>query len=139
MSLRQQMEKHRTNAVCASCHARMDPIGFGLENFDAIGRWRARDGNFAIDASGTLPDGRSFSGPDQLAEILLANRSDFSECLTEKLLIYALGRGLEPADKPVIRTIARDTAQNEFRISSLILGIVNSVPFRERKGDRASQ
>jgi hypothetical protein len=117
----------------------MDPIGFGLENIDAIGRWRARDGNFAIDASGTLPDGRSFSGPDRLAEICSPTAVIFSECLAEKLLIYALGRGLEQADKPVIRKIARDTAQNEFKISSLILGIVNSVPCRERKGDRASQ
>ena len=78
MSLRQQMEKHRTNTVCASCHARMDPIGFGLENFDAIGRWRTQDGAIPIDASGTLPDGRSFKGPDELKQILAANRDAFT-------------------------------------------------------------
>ena len=138
MSLRQQMEKHRTNAICAACHARMDPLGFGLENFDAIGRWRAQDGKFPVDASGVLPDGKSFNGPDELKEILTANREAFAAGMTEKMMIYALGRGLEPADRPAVRAIARQTAQNGYRISSMVLGIVNSVPFQQRKGDRSN-
>jgi hypothetical protein len=137
-SLRQQMEQHRTNTTCAACHARMDPLGFGLENFDAIGRWREKDGSFPVDASGTLPDGRSFNGPDQLKVILTANRDAFAQGLTEKLMIYALGRGLEPADRPAIRAIARQVSQNGYRISSVLLGIVNSVPFQQRKGDRST-
>jgi hypothetical protein len=136
-SLRQQMEKHRTNAICASCHARMDPIGFGLENFDAIGRWRNRDGEFPIDASGTLPDGKSFNGPEDLNRILAANRDAFTEGLTEKMLIYALGRGLESPDRPAVRAIARRVANREYRITGLVLGIIESVPFQQRKGDRS--
>jgi Protein of unknown function (DUF1588)/Protein of unknown function (DUF1585)/Protein of unknown function (DUF1592) len=136
-SQRQQMEKHRANAICASCHARMDPLGFGLENFDAIGRWREQDGNFPIDASGVLPDGKSFHGPDELKTILVANRDAFAQGMTEKMMIYALGRGLEPADRLAIRTIAQQVAQHDYRISSLVLGIVKSVPFQERKGDRS--
>ena len=139
MSLRQQMEKHRGNAVCASCHARMDPIGFGLENFDAIGRWRTEDGKFPIDASGTLPDGRSFKGPEELKQILLADRDAFTRGLSEKMLIYALGRGLEPSDKLTVTAIARQTAQDQYRISSLVLGIINSTPFQKRTGDRAQR
>ena len=137
MSLRQQMEKHRTNAICASCHARMDPIGFGLENFDAIGRWRDRDGNFPVDASGTLPDGRSFHGPEELEATLTVNRDAFAQGLTEKMMTYALGRGLEPGDRPAIRAIARQVAENDYRISSVVLGIVDSAPFQQRRGDRS--
>jgi hypothetical protein len=138
MSLRQQMEKHRSNAICASCHARMVPIGFGLENFDAIGRWRTEDGKFPIDASGTLPDGRSFTGPEELRQILVADRDAFTVGLTGKMLIYALGRGVEASDKPTVNAIARQVAQDRYRISSLVLGIVKSTPFQRRKGDRAS-
>jgi hypothetical protein len=138
MSLRQQMEKHRSNAVCAACHARMDPLGFGLENFDAIGRWRTEDGKFPIDASGTLPDGRTFKGPEELEKVLVASRDDFAAALSEKMLIYALGRGLDPSDKPTVKAIARRVAQNDYRISSLIEGIVDSVAFQKRKGDRTA-
>ncbi|MEP6715261.1 MAG: DUF1592 domain-containing protein [Terriglobia bacterium] len=138
MSLRQQMEKHRSNAVCASCHGRMDPLGFGLENFDAIGRWRNDDGKFPIDSSGTLPDGRSFNGPEELENILLANRDDFAAAMTDKMLTYALGRGLEPADRPTVKAIARQVDQNQYRISSLVQGIVDSAAFQKRKGDRAN-
>jgi mono/diheme cytochrome c family protein len=138
MSLRQQMEKHRANPICASCHSRMDPIGFGLENFDAIGRWRTKDGNFSIDASGILPDGRKFSGPEELEATLMQNKDAFTQCVTEKMLIYALGRGLETYDRPAVKAIARQVTENHYRISSLVLAIVNSVPFQERKGDRAS-
>ena len=138
MSLRQQMEEHRANPVCASCHSRMDPIGFGLENFDAIGRWRTQDGKFPIDASGTLPGGRHFDGPEELEKVLSANRDAFTACMTEKLLIYALGRGLEPYDRPAVKAITAGVAKSDYKISSLILGIVNSLPFQERKGDRAN-
>jgi len=138
MSLRQQMEKHRSNAVCAACHARMDPLGFGLENFDAIGRWRTEDGKFPIDASGTLPDGRTFSGPAELEKVLVASRDDFAAALSEKMLIYALGRGLDASDKLTVKAIARRVAQSDYRISSLIEGIVESVAFQKRKGDRTA-
>ena len=132
-SLRQQMEAHRTNQTCASCHARMDPIGFGLENYDGIGAWRTVDGKFAIDASGALPDGRSFEGPAGLKTILSADRSAFAECLTEKLLTYALGRGLERYDKRTVRSIADRLAASDYRFSALVLEIVNSLPFQMRK------
>ena len=136
MSLRQQMEKHRANAVCASCHSRMDPLGFGLENYDAIGHWRTQDGKFPIDSSGQLPNGRTFNGPDELKAILSGNRAAFANCITEKLLIYALGRGLERYDKPTLKKIVGDVTASDYRFSSLVLGIVNSLPFQERKGDR---
>jgi hypothetical protein len=137
MSLRQQMEKHRTNAICASCHARMDPLGFGLENFDAIGRWREQDGKFVVDASGTLPDGKSFKGPDELKEILASSREAFAQGMAEKMMIYALGRGLEPGDRPAIRSITQQVARSGYHISSMVLGIVNSPPFQQRQGDRS--
>ncbi|MDQ6663115.1 MAG: DUF1592 domain-containing protein, partial [Acidobacteriota bacterium] len=137
MSLRRQMEQHRANPVCSSCHSRMDPLGFGLENFDAIGHWRARDGKFPIDASGVLPDGKTFNGPDELKAILKGDRAAFADCLTEKLLIYALGRGLERYDKPALKTISSRLPRNEYRFSTLVLEIVNSLPFQMRRGDRA--
>jgi len=136
-SLRQQLEEHRKNTTCASCHSRMDPLGFGLENFDAIGAWRTQDGKFPVDASGTLPDGRSFRGPGELKTILKADRVAFAECLTEKLLTYALGRGLERYDRPTVKRIAGRVAANDFRFSSLTLEIINSLPFQMRRGDRA--
>jgi hypothetical protein len=133
-SLRQQLEEHRKNTTCASCHARMDPLGFGLENFDAIGGWRSQDGKFPIDASGTLPDGRSFARPAELKAILKADRESFAECLTEKLLTYSLGRGLENYDRRTVKTIAAQLVANDYRFSSLVLEIVNSAPFQMRRG-----
>ena len=138
MSLRQQMETHRTNAVCASCHARMDPLGFGLENYDATGQWRTQDGKFPIDASGTLPDGRSFSGPGELSTLLRGNSDAFAQCLTEKMMTYGLGRGLERYDRPAVQEVARHVAQDGYRFSSLVLEIARSLPFQKRKGDRAA-
>jgi len=111
----------------------MDPLGFGLENFDAIGAWRTRDGNFAIDASGTLPNGKSFDGPHGLESILKAQPEAFAECLARKLLIYALGRGLEPDDDPAVKQIVRNVAADNYRFSSLVLGIVKSEPFQKRR------
>ena len=139
-SQREQLEQHRANPVCASCHSRMDPLGFALENYDAIGQWRDKDGKFPIDASGRLPDGRKFTGADGLASILMSDPNSFAKAMTEKMLIYALGRGLEAYDRPVVNQIVAGLAANQYRFSSLVLGIVNSVPFEERralnKGDR---
>jgi hypothetical protein len=136
MSQRQQMEQHRANAICASCHSRMDPLGFGLENFDAIGRWRTQDGKFPIDASGTLPDGKTFNGPAELKTYLTGKRETFAAALSEKMLIYALGRGLERSDKQVVKTIARNLGDDGYKFSSLVMEIVSSLPFQNRKGDR---
>jgi hypothetical protein len=132
VSLREQLEKHRSNAACASCHARLDPFGLALEPFDAIGRWREKDGQLPIDASATLADGRAVNGPDGLAAILKADHGEFAECLAEKLLIYALGRGLDRTDRKTVKTLAQRTAREDYRFSSLVLGIVQSEPFQTR-------
>ncbi len=132
-SLRQQMEAHRADPTCASCHRRMDPLGFGLENYDAIGAWRAMDGKFAIDPKGELPDGRTFHQPSELRSILVQDRQDFARALTSKLMIYALGRGLERHDKPTVRGIVSRLPQHEYRFSGLVLEIVNSLPFQMRR------
>lgn len=132
-SLRQQMEAHRSNAVCASCHSRMDPLGFGLENFDAIGHWRSKDGKFDIDPSGELPDGRRFRGPEELAAVLKSDAAFFTEALTEKMLIYALGRGVERYDRPTIKKISANVAADKYRFSSLLLEIISSAPFQQKK------
>ena len=133
-SMREQLELHRKNAICASCHVRMDPLGFGLENFDAVGAWRTKDGEFPINASGELPDGRSFTGPQGLKSILKAQPDRFTETLTRKLLMYALGRGLETSDDAAVNEIVSKVAADNYRMSSLILGIVNSQPFQKRRG-----
>jgi hypothetical protein len=129
-SMRQQMEAHRANAVCASCHSRMDPIGFALETFDGVGAYRAKDGDFAIDASGVLPDGKKFDGAEGLIAIFKANPNQFTSALAEKLYIYALGRGVQTGDRAVIEAISARAAQQNRTFSSLILGIVNSAPFQ---------
>lgn len=134
-SLRQQMEAHRANPVCASCHARMDPIGFALENFNAVGLWRTHDGKFPIDPSGALPDGRTLKGPEDLKSILRGDRDAFTRALTEKMLVYAVGRGVERFDRAVVRQIARDVAAHDYRMRSLIFGIVTSLPFQMQRGE----
>jgi hypothetical protein len=111
----------------------MDPLGFGLENYDAIGAWREKDGQFPINASGVLPDGRSFDGAPGLKSILKAQPDAFAETLTRKLLIYALGRGLEPVDDSAVKQIVSQAKANNYRFSSLILGIVKSDPFQRRR------
>jgi hypothetical protein len=131
-SLRAQMEEHRKNVTCASCHSRMDPLGFGLENFNAIGAWRTEDGKFPVDASGTLPDGRTFHTPGQLKELLRQDRDVFARALTEKLLIYAVGRGLERYDRPTVAEIVAKLPAQDYRFSTLVSGIVNSLPFQNR-------
>jgi len=132
MSVREMLETHRANAVCASCHARMDPLGLSLENFDAIGQWRGTDAGHAIDASGVLLDGTKVNGPQALREALLAQRIQFTRAVTEKLLTYTLGRGLEYYDAPAVREIDRAAAADDYRWSSLISGIVKSAPFQMR-------
>ncbi len=131
-TLRVRMEQHRADPNCASCHARMDPLGFGLENFDAIGSWRDQDGKFPVDASGTLPDGRSFTGPAELKAVLLTKIKPFSRCLTEKLMTYALGRGLEYPDRCAVEKIADSVLADGGRFSKLISAIVHSDPFQKR-------
>jgi mono/diheme cytochrome c family protein len=132
-SMRDQLEAHRKNPTCASCHRRMDPLGFGLENFDAVGAWRTADGKFPIDSSGLLPDGRTFKGPEELRTILAADRDAFARCLTSKLLTYALGRGLERYDAKTVKLIASRLPAHDYRFSGLVLEIVNSLPFRSRR------
>jgi hypothetical protein len=135
-SLRQQMEAHRRNATCAACHSKMDPLGFGLENYDGIGAWRTADGKFPIDASGSLPDGRSFRGPDEMKAILKDDREVFALCITEKMLTYALGRGLERHDKRTVQGITHRLADRQYRFSALVEEIVKSLPFQRRRTDR---
>jgi mono/diheme cytochrome c family protein len=138
LSLRAQMEQHRSNAVCAACHARMDPIGFALENYDGVGKWRDEDAGIRIDASGKLPDGGEFSGPAGLTQLMVTKyREDFVRTVTEKLMTYALGRGVEHYDNPTVRAIARQAAADNYRLSSLILSIVKSTPFQMRRASES--
>lgn len=139
LSLRQQMEKHRSNAVCASCHSKMDALGFGLENYDAIGKWRTRDGSFNIDSSGTLPNGKTFSGPAQLRQALLAQMPEFAQNLTEKMMIYALGRGLQRYDRVVAKQITGTLAPSGYPFQSILYEIVESLPFQSRRGESVVQ
>ena len=132
-SVRERLEAHRANPVCASCHSRMDPFGLALESFDAIGGLRTHDVGELIDASARLPDGSSFEGPDGVREYLLGNGERFVATLTKKLLIYALGRGLEDYDPPAVRRIVRAAAAEDYSWSSLVIGIVESVPFQMRR------
>jgi hypothetical protein len=132
MTMRERMEVHRTNPACAACHRVMDPMGFALENFDGLGRWRDTAGGVRIDASGALPDGTTFNGAGELRKVLLGKKDMFVETFTERLLTYALGRGVEPYDQPVVRKIAREAKSDDQRWSSIILGIVKSVPFQMR-------
>lgn len=131
--LRAALEKHRASAGCASCHSRLDPLGFALENFDATGRFRAVEDGAKVDASGSLPGGIHFVGPAGLKKVLLERQDYFVECISEKLLTYALGRGLEHFDLPVVRQVRRQSAAKEYRFSELVLAIVNSVPFQMRR------
>jgi hypothetical protein len=129
-SLRALMEQHRASPTCASCHRVMDPLGFALENFDGVGEWRVREKGGAIDASGQLADGSKVDGPVSLRQALLKKPDMFVRVLTEKLMTYALGRGVEYYDEPTIRSIARDAAKQTFRFSSVVLGIVRSPAFQ---------
>jgi len=133
LTMRERMEQHRSNAACAVCHAQMDPLGFALENFNGVGEWRTTSeaGN-PVDASGVLPNGVKFNGPAELRKVLLSHPEQFANTVTDRLLTYALGRGIEYYDQPAIRKITGEAASNNYRWSSLILGIVNSTPFQMR-------
>lgn len=138
-SLRQQLEKHRTNSTCASCHNRMDVLGFGLENYDGIGSWRTMDGKFAVDSSGTFPSGKSFKTPAQMRSLLKDDLPDFARCVTEKMLTYALGRGLERYDRKTVQEITTRLAANGYPFQDLVLEIVRSLPFQNRRGEGAKK
>ena len=133
-SLRQRLEEHRKNPACASCHDKMDALGFALENFNAVGGFRLKDGEFDIDSSGTLPDGKSFKGSAELKSILVEKKDQFARCLTEKLLIYGTGRGLDYYDKRTIDRIVTATGKDGYKFSTLIIEITKSDPFRMRRG-----
>jgi hypothetical protein len=134
-SLRQQMERHRADPLCASCHSKMDPLGFALENYDAVGKWRTQDGKFPIDASGKFPNGKEFNGPEQMKSLLAENMPAFARCVAEKMLTYALGRGVEEFDRRTMDDLVRQVTQHDYKVQSLILGIVHSVPFQQRRGE----
>ena len=133
-ALRERIARHRANPVCASCHSMMDPPGLALENFDLVGRWRSLDETGApIDATGVLPDGTTFTGPAGLREALVRRPDRFVTTLAEKLLTYALGRGLEFYDEPAVRAIRREAARQDYRLSSIVLGVARSTPFLMRR------
>jgi len=134
-TMRQQMEKHRADPMCAGCHTRMDPLGFALENYNAIGQWRTHDAGQMIDSSGSLPNGKVFKGSAELKAILMGNRDAFADCLAEKVMIYALGRGLEGYDRRALKQITANLAASDYRFSALVSGIVNSVPFQMGRGE----
>jgi mono/diheme cytochrome c family protein len=134
-SLRQQMEKHRADPACATCHNKMDPLGFGLENYDAIGKWRTKDGNFPVDSTGALPSGKAFATPAEMRNVLTTGLPEFSQCLTQKMLTYALERGLEPYDRRTEADIQRQLAASNYSFQTLIYGIVHSLPFQQSRGE----
>ncbi len=132
LPIRQRLAQHRADPNCASCHDRMDPVGFSLENYDAIGRWRELEAGQSVDASGSLPDGSGFVGVEGLEQALLKRPELFVTALVEKLLTYALGRGVDHRDAPAVRRIVRDARADDYRFSALVLGIANSPPFQMR-------
>lgn len=138
-SVRERLEEHRKNPTCAACHVRMDPLGFALENFDGLGKWRTSSDGVPVDAAASLPDGTQFEGVAGLRTLLIGHRDEFVRTLTEKLLSYALGRGIEHFDLPTVRQIARDAAPSGHRWSALVLGIVKSTPFTMGTITEASQ
>ena len=135
LTMRARMEQHRANPACASCHKLMDPLGLALENFDAVGAWRTEDNGEPVDTSGQLTDGTKIDGVIDLRESLLKHPDVLVTTVTEKLLTYALGRGLEPEDMPTVRAIVRQSERDGYRFTSLIEGVVNSTPFRMRKAE----
>ena len=134
-SIRKQMEEHRNNATCASCHSKMDVLGFGLENYDAIGKWRTMDGKFPIDVGGTMPNGKTFQTPAEMRTILLAGMPQVSRCLIEKIMTFALGRGMQTYDNRSIDRINKTLAADGYRFQTLIFEVVHSLPFQSRRGE----
>ncbi len=133
-TLKQRLEKHRSDAICASCHKVMDNLGFGLENFDALGSWREKDGMEKVDPTGVLPNGTKFNGPNELKEVLKSKKDLFARCLTEKMLTYALGRGLEEYDECTVDKIVKQVAAQNYKFSALMIAIVQSEPFLQKRG-----
>jgi mono/diheme cytochrome c family protein len=138
-SVRQRFEAHRSDATCVACHARMDPIGFAMENFDATGRWRDKDGDFAIDASGALPEGEKFNGPDELRAVLVGRKGEFVKAFVEKMLTYALGRGMELHDRCTVRDIAAAVEKDGYKFSTLLEQVVMSDAFQKRRAKRPDE
>jgi hypothetical protein len=138
-TLREQMALHRVNPTCASCHKVMDPVGFALENFDVVGAWRTKEPGGPIDASGQLADGRPIDGVITLRKAILDHPEIFVTTMTEKMMIYALGRGVDVPDMPAVRRVVREAKTQDYRFSSLVLGIVNSVPFQMRSVASAAE
>ena len=140
-TMRERMEQHRANPYCASCHKIFEPFGIALENYDGIGKWRTEDEGVTIDASGVLVDGTTVDGPASLRETLVRYSPQFVRVVTEKLLTYALGRGVEYPDMPLVRSIVHEAAGNNYKFSSLVLGIVKSTPFQMnmKESDRGQQ
>jgi hypothetical protein len=134
-TVRQKMEMHRRNPVCAACHSQIDPLGFALENFDAVGAWRDTDNGTKIDASGQFPNGTKFDNPATFRTALLNHREQFIGTVTEKLLTYALARGAEYYDMPAVRAIVKNAGASDYRWSSLIVEIVKSTPFQMRRSE----
>jgi hypothetical protein len=132
LTLRQAMVQHRADPACANCHARMDPIGFAMENFDAVGQWRDHDGANAIDVSSKLPDGTVVDGLAGVKQLLLNDPQRFVGAMTQKLLMYGIGRNVQYFDAPAVRKIVRDAAANNYKFDALVLGVVNSAPFQMR-------
>jgi hypothetical protein len=137
--MRQRMEEHRANPACASCHKMMDPIGFAMENFDGIGKWRLTESGQKVDAGGVLVDGTKIASVTDLRQALVRYSPQFVRTLTEKLMTYGLGRGVESADMPVVRSIMHDAEKNQYRFSSLIRGIVKSEPFQMNRKPATSE
>jgi hypothetical protein len=133
LTMREAMIRHRADPVCASCHARMDPIGFAMENFDGVGRWRDHDSGHPIDASGVFPGGAKFEGMAGLKAVLLARPDQFVSTIAEKLLMYGIGRNVQYFDQPLVRAIVGESARNHYTFASLVLGVVKSAPFQMRE------
>jgi hypothetical protein len=133
-TFRDKLAAHATRAECAGCHAKIDPLGFGLENFDAIGRWRKSGGD--VDASGKLPGGEAFNGPKELKAVLFKKKPRFIENVTEKMLVFALGRELQPGDAPAVKAITADLEKGGYKFSVLVAGVAKSFPFRHRRNPK---
>jgi len=133
LTMRERVAEHRRNPACSVCHQLLDPPGFALENYDAVGRWRTAESGVPVDASGNLPGGQAFSGPGGLRQALLSRPEIFVGTLTEKLLTYALGRGLETYDAPAVRSVVHGSGTQDYRFSALVIGVVNSTPFQMRR------
>jgi mono/diheme cytochrome c family protein len=136
LTMREAMVQHRANPACAGCHARMDPIGFSMENFDALGKWRERDAGSVIDATGVLPEGTRFDGVPGLRKLLVEHSDEYVATVTEKLLMYAVGRNLQYYDSPAVRDIVRGAARDNYTLSALVLGVVKSAPFQMREAQK---